>query len=292
MDEVSSMKDIKTQILILLKIAAGCLLVSIAIHTLYLPSKLLAGGVSGVVMLFNLLFGANTGFLYFLINIPLFIIGIIFLPRKFMFFTLYGISVFAGALSLTQGLHLNTQSPLTAILLGGAIYGMGNGLVYAAGGSMGGTDIIAKIIQRKYAISMATVGFGMNLIIIGISMYFFGIDISVYTLAAMFVASQVSNFVIDGINHKRMVFIISEDKPEELASGILEELGRGVTILSGEGAYTGKQKKVMYCVIGITQVAQLRSVVKRIDEKAFVTITDTAQVYGQGRGFYSVRDEI
>lgn len=286
------MKQFKTQVLLLAKIAIGCLLVSLAVNTLYIPDKLLGGGVSGISMLANILFGFDTGLVYLLCNIPLFILGLIMLPKRFMMFTLYGIGMFAATLSATTWIQLDTSNPISAILLGGTLYGIGNGLIYGAGGSTGGTDIIGKIIQRKYAISIVSVGFAINIIIIGISMYFFGVDISVYTLATMFVASKVSNFVIDGMNHKRMVFIISEDKEAELAEGILEELNRGVTILTGEGAYTGKAKKIIYCVIGVTQVAQLRNVVKSIDEKAFVTITETAQVYGNGRGFYNVRDEI
>lgn len=286
------MKKITDELLLLVRIAAGCVLVGLAINTMYLPNKLLGGGISGISMLFNILTGVDIGLVYFLCNIPIFIIGFIALPKKFMIYTLYGLCVFSVALSLTSGIGINSDSQLSAILLGGTIYGVGNGLVYGAGGCTGGTDIIGKIIQRKYSISIVTIGFVINLMVISVSMYFFGVDVSVQTLAAMFVASRVSNFVIDGMNHKRMVFIISENKQEELAAGILEDLGRGVTVLQGEGGYTGKQKKVIYCIIGVTQVALLRKVVKSIDEKAFVTITETAQVYGNGRGFYNVKDDL
>lgn len=286
------MKKITDQIVLLVKIAIGCILVSLAINMLYLPNKLLGGGLSGISMLFNILIGVDTGLVYLICNIPIFLIGFFALPKKFMAYTFYGMAVFSLALSLTANFVLNSESQLTAILLGGAIYGVGNGLVYGAGGCTGGTDIIGKIIQRKYSISIATIGFIINLVIISISMYFLGVDISVCTLAAMFVASKVCNFVIDGMNHKRMVFIISEDKQDELATGILEQLGRGVTVLQGEGGYTGKPKKVIYCIIGVTQVALLRKVVKGIDDKAFVTITETAQVYGNGRGFYNVKDDL
>ncbi|MEG1931102.1 MAG: YitT family protein [Anaerovorax sp.] len=286
------MKKITDEVMLLVKMAMGCVLISLAINVLYIPNKLLGGGVNGISMLVHIFTGADTGLVYFICNVPIFIIGFLALPKKFMIYALYGLCVFSAALSLTAGFSINSDSPLSTILLGGTIYGVGMGLVYGAGGCTGGIDIIGKIVYRKYAVSIATVGFAINLVVISISMYFFGVDISVQTLAAMFVASKVCDFVIDGMNHKRMVFIISEDKDEELAAGILEELGRGVTMLQGEGGYTGKKKKVIYCVIGATQVALLREVVKKIDEKAFVTITETAQVYGNGRGFYNMKDDL
>ncbi len=286
------MKNLKHQAILILRITIGCVLVSLAINLLYIPNKMLGGGISGISMIVKLLFGFDTGLVYLLINLPIIILGFFALPRRFMFFTLYGMVAFSLSLSLTAMFHITTNNILSAILLGGTISGMGNGIVYGAGGCIGGTDIIGKFIQRKYSISISTVVFAFNVVVIGISMYFFGIDISVCTLAAMFISSRVSNFVIDGMNHKRMVFIISDDKQQELAEGILEQLGRGVTILNGEGGYTGMPKKIIYCIIGITQVAQLREVVRSIDESAFVTITETAQVYGNGKGFYNVKDEI
>lgn len=290
--DIKVLKGFNEYLIFAAKLVTGCLLLSVAINGIYIPERLLGGGLNGVSMLMNILFGWDIGTVYIILNVPLFLIGILVLTRRFMLFTLFGIATFSICLYLTSGIQINTQSPLTTILLGGCIYGIGNGFIYSIGSSTGGTDIIGKIINRKFSINIATVGFVMNLIIISISMYFFGVDIAVFTLAAMFVASKMSNFVVDGMNHKRMVIIISGDKSKELATAILKEMGRGVTILKGEGAYTGHIKNVIYCVIGITQVSQLRAIVKNIDKHAFVTVTETAQVFGRGRGFYQIEDDI
>ncbi|MBR0599688.1 YitT family protein [Sinanaerobacter chloroacetimidivorans] len=287
-----NMKELKEYAAFAGKLILGCLLISIAINGLYIPSKLLGGGLNGISMLLNIVFGWNLSMVYFILNIPIFIIGMILLSRRFMIFTILGLLFFTFSLSITSGVVIPTQSPLTTILLGGCIYGAGNGFVYSVGASTGGTDIIGKIINRRFSFSIASVGFFMNLIIIGISVYYFGVDLAVSTLAAMFVASRMTNFVVDGMNHKRMVLIVSEEKSRELAAAILKEMGRGVTVLQGTGAYTGHNKDIIYCVIGMTQVTKLKSIVKKIDRKAFVTITETAQVYGKGRGFYQMDQEV
>lgn len=278
--------------IILFRIILGSFLVAIAMNGLYIPEKLLGGGVNGISMLANILLGVDSGLVYAVINIPLFLLGWKVLPHHFMAYTIVGICALSAFLSLTAGFQIPSDNFLTPILLGGAVYGTGYGLIYGAGGSTGGTDIISKIINRKFSLNISTVGFIMNIIVIGISMYFFGVDISVMTLGAMFISTKVSNYVVDGLNHKRMVFIITDDKSEELSQAIMNELSRGVTVLKGEGAYTGHEKSMIYCVVGITQVAKLKSVVKRVDDKAFVTVTETSQVIGHGKGFYNIYDEI
>lgn len=285
-------ETVKNILLILIKIICGSFLIAIAINGFYIPQKLLGGGLNGVTMLLNILLGVDTGLAYAVLNVPIFILGFLVLPRRFMAYTIVGLVTFSSALSLTAGFHLTAQNILTPILLGGALYGAGNGMIYSAGASTGGTDIIAKIVNRKFSLNISTVGFLLNLLVISVSMYFFGVDISVMTLAAMFVSTQVSNYVVDGLNHKRMVFIVSDQRNEELATAILDELGRGVTVLKGEGAYTGQEKTMIYTVVGITQVAKLKALVKKIDAKAFVTVTETSQVIGRGKGFYDIYDEI
>lgn len=274
-----------------LQVFAGCVLLAVATNGVLLPHQLVGGGISGVSMLLELLLGWNMSLSYALINIPLFILGYYLLSRRFMKWTIIGFFLFTGLLAATRYVNLPVQSPLAAILLGGVLYGLGNGLIYGAGASTGGTDILAKAVNKKLSFSISSVVMVMNLVIILFSLFYFGLENAVYILTTMFLSTQVTNYVVDGVNHKRMILIISDEKSEEISSEIMKQLIRGVTIIPGVGGYSHKPKNILYCVIGITQVAKLRRIVHEIDPAAFLSVTDTSQVYGNGRGFYRMNDE-
>ncbi|MEG0152932.1 MAG: YitT family protein, partial [Cellulosilyticaceae bacterium] len=189
-------------------------------------------------------------------------------------------------LEVTKGIQIATTNTLSIILLGGVLNGFGSGIIFRGDGSTGGSDIVAKIINKHFSISMATVTMVINAIIMIFSIFFFGLDLSILTLSTMFVASRVTHFVVDGLNYKRTLFIITTELHYQvMANDIMSELLRGVTIIPAKGAYTGSDKFILYTTISIQEVAKIKHIVAHHDPTAFVTITPTAQVIGNGRGF-------
>ncbi|MCT4544130.1 MAG: YitT family protein [Vallitalea sp.] len=267
-----------------ISIIVGTFLMALSINGLYIPHKILSGGVTGIAVFLHLLFGLNTSIAILVLNIPLMIIGYFLVNKRFIGLSIFGMISLSVCLALTKNIVFNTNEMLTSILLGSVITGFGSGLIFRFNGSTGGSDIIAKIVNKYFSYSISSVGFAINVIIIGLSCSFFGIDLAVYTLVTMFISSHVMKFVLEGLDHKRTVFIIT-NKEKEISNCIMSELHRGVTIIHGTGAYTNEPRHILYCIIGIRQVAKLRSLIRRIDENAFISVTDTSFVYGNGRGF-------
>ena len=273
-------------------IIVGTFLIALSTNALLIPHHLLSGGINGIATFLHLVFGSNVGLMVILLNIPLFIIALFFLKKNFVLFSLFGMLMLSFWLEVTAPILIETENPLTVIILGGLLNGLGSGIIFRGDGSTGGSDIIAKIINKHFSISMANVNMMFNTVIIILSLYFFNIDLATLTLATMFVSSRVTNFVVDGVNYRRTLFIITDElhyKP--MAHHIMSELLRGVTIIPAQGAYTQTHRYILYTTVGIREIAKVKSIVAHHDLSAFVTVTPTAQVFGKGRGFmHNIKD--
>lgn len=272
----------------ILEVVIGSALYSLGMNLFYTPAKLLAGGVAGFAQLLNYEFGLPVSLMVVMINIPMFLLGWKLVNRKFILYSAVGMAIFTGFIQLFSGLHLEFSSPLTSVMMGGVLTGLGVGLIYRSGASVGGTDIISKILHKYFSVNMATSGLVINAVIVFMSAFIYGIDQAVLTICAMFISSQVNSYVIDGWDHRRAILIVS-DKKEELPKALMEKLKRGVTIVNAEGAYTGQEHYLMYCVISKHQLGQLKSVVKQVDPNAFFTIITVNGVYGKGISFFSFK---
>lgn len=270
----------------------GTFLIALSTNALLIPHHLLSGGINGIATFLHLVLGSNVGLMVILLNIPLFIIALFFLKKNFVLFSLFGMLMLSFWLEVTAPILIETESPLTVIILGGLLNGLGSGIIFRGDGSTGGSDIIAKIINKHFSISMANVNMMFNTVIIILSLYFFDLDLATLTLATMFVSSRVTNFVVDGVNYRRTLFIITDElhyKP--MAQHIMSELLRGVTIIPAQGAYTQAHRYILYTTVGIREIAKVKSIVAHHDLAAFVTVTPTAQVFGNGRGFmHNIKD--
>lgn len=270
----------------IISIIIGTLLIAIATNGILLPNNLLSGGVSGISMLIHFTLGFKVSLLVIMINIPLFILGLLFLKKKYLTYSLFGMLTLSMWLELTSKVYIPTNNPLSILVVAGVLHGIGTGIIFRANGSTGGTDILAKIIHNHFSINMATITLCMNAIIIGLSIYFFNIDIAVLTISTMFVSSQVVNFVVDGINRKRTIYIITDENHyHKLSKILLKELHRGVTVIPAIGAYTASARFILFTTISVKQVAKVKQLVLSVDPKAFMTVTETSQVIGNGRGF-------
>ncbi|MCK5129387.1 MAG: YitT family protein [Clostridiales bacterium] len=274
----------------ILFVLIGTFMMSVAINGLFLPQNILSGGITGIALLFHLLFDINTSIIILIVNIPIFILGYMFINKKFILWSAFGMGALSFFLFFTDGVTFQSQEMMTTILLGGVINGFGLGLVFRANSSCGGSDIVSKIINRYFSYSISTLNFSFNVIVVALSIYFFGIDIAVQTLATMYVTAIVMKFVLEGINYKRTVFIISNHR-DDISRAITHKLKRGCTILSGTGGYTGQTRNILYCVIGITQLSKLKSIVCKIDPSAFMNVAESKMVFGKGRGFVNTLEE-
>lgn len=264
-------------------VGIGSLISGIAINTFFVPHQLLSGGVSGIAMIFYFILSLPIGILTGIMNIPLFVAAYKFMDRSYVAVSLYGLILFSTAVDATRFLaDMNiVDDIMLAAIYGGVINGIGAGLMYRVNGSSGGTDIIAGIMKKYYGLNIGSVGFAINCVIMVLAAFLFGIKPAMYTLLAMFVSANIADKVVEGFNRKKNILIIT-DRHNEIAQSIIEELGRGVTFLYGEGAFTRQNKRVLFVVITLTQIAKVKMIVERIDSQAFMIVQDAAEVLGKG----------
>jgi len=280
------MKDTFFDLKRVLSIMLGTLLLSIATNGVFIPNKLLSGGITGISMLLHFLFGFKMSLLILILNIPIFILGLFFLKKTYLAYSLFGMTMLSLCLELTRNIKIPTGNMLSVLVVGGVLYGLGIGIIFRADGSTGGIDIIAKTINKYFSISMATTTFVMNGFILMASIYLFGIDIAVITISTMFLSSKITTFVVEGIDHKRTLFIITDaEHYQDISTHIMQEIHRGVTVIPAIGAYTSNSRYILYTTIGIREVAKVKKITISYDPNAFMTVSETSQVIGKGKGF-------
>lgn len=264
-------------------IALASVLAAAAVNLFLIPHQMLSGGLSGIAIILYLLFKWPVGLLVGAMNVPLFIASYRLLDTQSVIIGLYGMFAFSFSLDATAFLvqYKLTDDILLAALCGGAASGFGYGLVFRSGGNGGGADLIAILVKKYYAFDIGAVIFVINFILMTTSAFLFGFKPAMYTLLSMYVTSAVTDKVIEGFNRKKTVTIIS-DECVEIANVILDEIGRGVTFLHGEGAFTQQERKVILVVVTLTQVAKIKLILENIDPKAFMFIQDAAEVSGRG----------
>jgi len=267
-------------------VAIGALISGIGINAFLIPHKLFSGGVSGIAMILYFLFDWPIGIQIIVLNIPIFYAAYRLLDRDYVICGIFGMVVFSLAIDATRFLtEINlVDDTMLAAIYGGVISGLGAGLIFRVNGSGGGVDVIATIIKKYYSLNVGLVGFIINIFLMIVAAALFGVKPAMYTLLSFFVSAQVTDAVIEGLNRKKTVMIIS-DKNEEMAKAILDVVGRGATFLEGTGAYTGQDKKILFVVVTLTQIAKIKIIAEKIDPAAFMIVQDAAEVLGQGFSF-------
>jgi uncharacterized membrane-anchored protein YitT (DUF2179 family) len=203
-----------------------------------------------------------------------------------MISSLVGMALSSVLVDIFSLLHISgTDNLLLACIYGGMIKGIGLGLVYLAGATTGGVDIMAKFARQKFPyINFGTIILIMDVIVIAtFAVVFRKFDGAMYAIIAMFIVSRAVDTVLYGIGISKVCYVIS-DESDKIKTAITEQLKRGVTLLHGEGAYTGTDKKVILCVIKKHQIAEIRKIIRAIDAKAFFIVTDAKDVFGNGFG--------
>ncbi|HHV79557.1 MAG TPA: YitT family protein [Firmicutes bacterium] len=262
-------------------ITVGAVVFALGLNYFIVANRLAEGGLTGISLILYYVASVPVGISYLLFNIPLFILGHKLMGRDFSIRTLYGVAVSSFAIELTKSLQGPTPDLLLAGLYGGALTGLGMGIIFRYGGSTGGIDIVARLLWHSRGVEMGKTLFTIDAAVIGMSAAFFGKEVALYSLVAMFVASRVVDAVQEGAYTAKAVMIISE-RYEEIADRIINEMERGATVLEGKGAYTGKKRGVLYSVVARNEVAQLKRLISEVDPVAFVTVHDIREALGEG----------
>lgn len=262
-------------------ITLGCFFYAISINYFFISNHLAEGGVAGICLILYYLFKLPVGVMYFVINIPLLIIGWRLVGRDFLFKTLYGTSCLSFLITLTQNWKGPSSDIMLSSIYGGVLIGIGLGLIFMVNGSTGGTDIIARILNRYFDIPMGRTMLFLDIVILGVATIFFGKEIVMYTLISMAIVSKAIDYFQDGYTKSKGITIIST-KSEEIKSKIMDKIGRGTTIIKGKGGYTGKEIDLLFCVVSKFEVTKVKNIVKEIDTFAFLTISDVSEVLGEG----------
>lgn len=275
------------------KIIAGCALFGVGFALFLEPNDLNAGGISGLaMMLVHLLDFGSVGTVTMLMNLPLFIIGGIKVGRKFFVGSLVGMaasSILLDVFSLLPGFG---TEPLLAALYGGLLCGLGLGIVFGAGASTGGSDIVVRLLKLKYEnVPIGTINIIFDAaVVILTGLVFWDVSKALYSGVAIFVSGQVIDAVVYRFDYSKVALIISAEH-ERIAQEIGKTLDRGATYLNGEGSYSGEKRKVILTVVKKQQVAELKRLIMEIDEGAFVVVQEAHQVLGEGFSRYS-RDSL
>ena len=270
------------------KILLGCVLFSIGFNMFLSPSGLNAGGISGLGMIFVSFFKVGTvGSFTAVINIPLFILAAFLLGKKFFVGSFVGMLALSATIDLFAFVPAVDTDPLLCAIYGGILAGGGLGIVFATGASTGGSDIIIRILKMRWRnIPIGVISTGFDLLVAILTGMVNGIASTLYSGVAIFITGRVIDMVVYSFDYSKVALIIT-DRYQEVAEQIANQLDRGATFLKGEGAYTGKEKKVILTAVKRQQLAELKSLVVSIDPNAFVIVQEAHQVLGDGFSRYS-----
>jgi len=264
-------------------VVLGSVLVGIGTNLFFVPNKVVSGGVTGVAIIIHYLLGTPVGLVALAFNIPLLWLGWRYGGGMTFFLrTMLAVVVLSATIDLSAPyLQPPTTDRLLVICYGGLLDGLGIGLVFRARGTTGGTDVLARLAHRYLGVGIGQALLAMNLVIFGAAAFYFGLEPVMVALALAFVSARVLDLVQQGFSAARSATIISR-KPDEVRSAILDRLGRGVTVLHGEGGFTRENRPVLYVVVPSTEAGRLKRLVAEVDPEAFVAISPAQEVLGEG----------
>lgn len=269
----------------LLMTILGTMMTGFAIGCFLTPNKIVGGGASGISTILYHTIGLQPGIGYFLLNIIFLAVGLKVLGKDFVKNTLLGTLILSVFTQIFSYFPIYTVNPMLAVIFGGVLYGLGIGMSFAAGASTGGTDIVGRIIQKKFS----TMPIGKMLlfvdgIIILVSLIVFkDIELVLYGILTLFLTSYSIDFIISKLNVSRIAFVIT-DNGEEISNKLISTSPRGVTLIDVKGVYTNTQKKMLFCALKESESEAFQKKILEIDEKAFIVFSESQRI--KGNGFY------
>ena len=252
-------------------IIAGAALSSVGLELFLIPNEIVDGGVVGISIMASYLTRLPLGIFTFCLNIPFLFMGYKQIGKTFVLSTLFSIICLSVGVSLLHPIPGLTKDIFLAAIFGGIINGAGVGIIIRAGGSLDGTEMVAIILDKKSAFSIGEIVMFFNVFILGAAGFLYGWDRAMYSLVAYFIAFKVIDVVVEGIDESKAAMIVS-DRYADIASALTDRLGRGVTLLKGQGGYSGVDTTVVYVVVSRLELAKLKSIVLDFDRDALITI--------------------
>ena len=267
----------------LLLIFAGSVLCAVAIKGILVPKQFLAGGVTGLALLGHYVFPSlPIGFIYFLLNIPLFFVGWMFVGKRFFWYSLAGMFIFSAAIFWPYPVFPVEDMILNA-LAAGIITGLGSGIILRSLGSAGGLDVLSIILFKRFSIRPGTTVMMFHTLLLTIALFRLPMERVLYSLIYFFINAYFVNLVVIGLNQRKAIMIISPQW-EEISHQIMDKLQRGVTIVKGEGGYSGQPLHILYTVVTFTELSRFKELIRKVDSNAFVVVTETLEVMGRRIG--------
>lgn len=265
----------------LILIVIGSFIFAAGVNTFIISADLGEGGVTGLAIVLYYAFHISPGITNFVLNAILIAIGYKFLSKRSMYLTIVATVLISLFLEVTNSWEIETGNILVNAVFGGTCVGLGIGVIVLAGGTTAGTTILARIANKYLDVSTPYALLFFDLIVVAISLSVIPVASALVTVISLYIGTKVMDYVIEGLNTKKAMTIISS-KPDEIAKVIDEQVGRGLTILNGRGYFSREDKDVLYVVITKTQVTKAKRLIKKIDDNAFLVIHDVRDVYGNG----------
>ncbi len=284
---VNEKKTVKKRVMDYLLITMSAFVYAVAVSLFLDPNNLAPGGVTGIAIILNRVFNVNTGLLIFIINIPILLLGMWKFGIRFIISTIYCTIMISLFTDLFGMIGAVTADPLLASIAGGVLMAVALGGSFKAGATSGGTDIIVKLLRKRFPhVRTGFLFLLTDIIIVTASAFVFrDIDRALYAGITVFITSFVLDIVLYGRDGAKLIYIIS-DHSEKITTRLLEELDIGVTFIEGQGAYSKKEKRVIMCVMK-KQIAPLaEEIVKNEDVNAFMIVTSATEIFGEGYKSY------
>ena len=260
----------------------GVFLMAMGLAFFLEPNIIAPGGVTGFAIVIKKVSNIPVYITNLVINIPLFIIGIITLGKNFGWKTLYATALLSLFLKVIPAQAV-TPDLLLSSIFGGLITGIGLGIVFKLGGTTGGTDLAGSILNKVFpSIGISTFMMTIDLLVVAFAgIVDMKVETSLYSIISLFVSIKVIDLILEGIGYLKG-FLIITNKPEEISAKIMQDLNRGVTLFKGKGMYTKEEKDVLLCVVNRSQFSKIKEIVNKIDKDAFIMVTEVSEVLGEG----------
>jgi uncharacterized membrane-anchored protein YitT (DUF2179 family) len=266
---------------------AGSGLWVFGMNSILIPNRFISGGVIGIALLVHYLI-PFIGFIWIFLalNIPLLVLGWRTISRQFMLYSIFGMGAIAWMSHIIKPIRMDIKDPIVAALTAGVICGFGAGLVLRSHGSGGGLDILSIYLKKRFGFQVGTTVTLFNALVLMAGVYFYSLQLALYSLIFLFTTGRVINAVISGFNRRKAVLIVS-DKSDLISDTLLREKKRGVTLLKGEGGFSHKEKNIIFTIISMIELPKIKEIILNLDPDAFIVVNDTFEVLGrrQENGF-------
>ncbi|MBR3963110.1 MAG: YitT family protein [Oscillospiraceae bacterium] len=274
---IAFLKDIGSDIL-------GSLVFALGVNVFTTPNEIAPGGVTGIATVLHSITNLQMGTLTFLLNVPLVILGLLVIGKRFTLSTFRTLIILSLITNFTEAfLPVYTENALVASIFGGAAIGIGMGIIFLRGSTTGGTDILGRVLLRYFQhIPLGKILLAIDFVIVTFAGIYYGtLDAALYALVSVYVTERAMDSVLYGFNETRIAHVVTEH-PTEVAKRVMDETERGITYLHGEGGFQRDEKLVIMCAMPSRQFAKFKRIVLEVDHAAFIMVAPASNVIGEG----------